>query len=353
MAEHSEPSTAHDTDGQRFVRQVRFAGLGADGQAALRAARVLVVGCGALGGALAQSLHRAGVGELVLVDRDVVDRSNLPRQVLFDEAHAAARLPKVNAARETLERNGGPTRIETHAVHLDATVLARLARRADLVLDGTDNLATRYVVNDYAVKRGLPWVYGGVVGSSGLAMAVVPGGPCLRCLFPEPPPAGALPTCESAGVVQPAVAAVAAFQAGLALRLLAGGGAAHASVAGRLVEVDVWSASTRTLELARDPDCPACARREFPFLVDSLARAPVVLCGRNTVEVPPLAGGVELAALAERLGRAGVTDVRHEHDLVRAEVDGLCLSVFADGRTLVEGTEDVARAQVVCDRFLA
>ncbi len=344
-----------DNDGfgaRRFVRQQRFAGIGADGQARIERARVLVVGCGALGGALAQSLHRAGVGELVLVDRDVVDESNLPRQVLFDESHARARVPKVHAAKETLARSGGPTRVESLVAYLDAALLMRLLRRVDLVLDGTDNLATRYLVNDGCVKNGKPWIYGGVVGANGLAMAVVPGGACLRCLFPEPPPAGSLETCESAGVVQPAVAAVAALQAGLALRLLARPDES-AAVGGRLVEIDVWSAHTRNLVLARDPECPCCGRREFPFLVESLASTPQILCGRTTVEVPSAGGSVDLAALAARLVSGGAAGVRHEHDLVRTTIDGLAVTVFADGRALVEGTEDVALAKSLCDRLLA
>ena len=349
------PLDVAENDGfgaRRFVRQQRFAGIGEQGQARIERARVLVVGCGALGGALAQSLHRAGVGELVLVDRDVVDESNLPRQVLFDESHARARVPKVLAARETLAKSGGPTRLECLVAHLDAALLMKLLRRVDLVLDGTDNLATRYLVNDGCVKSGKPWIHGGVVGANGLAMAIVPGGACLRCLFPEPPPAGALETCESAGVVQPAVAAVAALQAGLALRLIARPEEA-AAVGGRLVEIDVWSAHARSLVLARDPECPCCGRREFPFLVDSLARTPQILCGRNTVEVPASGSGVDLAALATRLSSNGELDVRHEHDLLRTTVDGLTLTVFADGRALVEGTEDVALAKGLCDRLLA
>jgi len=343
-------------DADRFLRQTAFAPLGASGQARLARARVLVVGCGALGGALAQSLVRSGVGELVLVDRDVVEWSNLPRQVLFDADHARRRVPKVEAARATLERVGGPTRIETHVAHLDATLLGRLGRTADLVLDGTDNLGTRYLVNDMAVKRGRPWVYGGVVGSSGLAMAVVPGGPCLRCVFPEPPPAGTLDTCESAGVLQPAVSAVAALQVGLALRLLAEERTddGPSPVGGALLEIDVWNARVRRLDLARDPQCPCCGRGEFDFLVDQLAQRPQVLCGRNAVQVPPTGRGrVDFDAFVARLSPDARARLERSADLVRFPHDGLVVTVFADGRALVEGTEDEATALAVCDRLLA
>jgi len=175
----------------RFDRQERFAPLGPAGQARLERARVLVVGAGALGGVLAQNLVRAGVGTLVLADRDVVELTNLPRQVLFEDRHAAEATPKALAARETLARIGGPTVVEAHAVHVEASNLEQLAADADLILDGTDNLTTRYLINDFAVRSGVPWIYGGVVSSGGLVLAVRPGkSACLRCIFPDPPPPG-------------------------------------------------------------------------------------------------------------------------------------------------------------------
>ncbi len=201
----------------RFDRQARYAPIGEAGQARLEAASVLIVGCGALGGSSALNLVRSGIGRVVLVDRDVVELSNLPRQVLFEERHVGR--SKVDAALETLTRIGGPSRVETHAVHVDADNLAELAQGCDLLLDGTDNLATRYLVNDYCVERGVPWIYGGVVGAAGLVMPIHPGqSACLRCIFPEPPPPGALPTCDTAGVILPAVAANAAVQFAAALR---------------------------------------------------------------------------------------------------------------------------------------
>lgn len=341
------PDSPH---GPRFERQERFAPLGPAGQRRLGEARVLIVGCGALGGVLAQTLARAGVGELVLVDRDVVELSNLPRQVLFEERHAAAGLPKVEAAAESLARIGGPTRLETHGLHLDAGNVRGLARGAALVLDGSDNLATRYLLNDFCVESALPWVYGGVVGSEGLVLAVLPGrGPCLRCLFPDPPPAGSLATCDSAGVILPAVGAVASLQAGLALRLLAGG--VDAAPPPALLAVDAWEGGLRRVPAPRDPDCPACGRGEFPFLLQPGGREPVVLCGRNTVQVFGAAGEIDLEALSSTLaGWAG--EVRRTASFLRLTVAGHRLTVFADGRTLVEGTEDPDRARALCDRVL-
>ncbi len=334
----------------RFERQERFAPLGPAGQARLGEARVLLVGCGALGGVLAQTLARAGVGTLVLVDRDVVDRSNLARQVLFEERHARAGTPKVVAAAEALARIGGPTRVEVHARHLDASNVRALAEGAALVLDGTDNLRTRYLLNDLSVASATPWIYGGVVGASGLVLAVVPGrGACLRCLFPDPPPAGSLATCDTAGVILPAVGAVASFQAGLALRLLAAGAD---GLEPALVELDVWSGTARRVAAPRDPDCPCCGARCFPFLDGPAEREPVVLCGRDTVQIfgsvvgsaPP-----DLDALAARLAAASGEPVRAS-GVLRVRSDGLRVTLFADGRALVEGTDDARRARAAYDR---
>lgn len=332
----------------RFARQVRFAPLGPEGQGRLERARVLLVGCGALGGVAAQILVRAGVGALRLVDRDVVEPSNLPRQVLFEDRHARAGTPKALAAAETLARSGGPTRIEALVAHVDARNLPELARDADLVLDGTDNLATRYLVNDECVRAGRPWVYAGVVGASGLVLAVVPGsGPCLRCLFPDPPPAGSLPTCATAGVLLPAVGAVASMQAGLALRLLA----SPADLAPALVELDAWEGTVRRLEAARDPDCPACVRRRFAFLESPPPRSAVVLCGRNAVQVFGEGRGVDLERLARHV--EGVArDVRRAGAFLRFSVPEHRLTLFPDGRALVEGTEDADRARALYDRYV-
>ena len=339
-----------DEHERRFDRQVRFRELGRQGQERLEASRVVLVGCGALGGSLAQMLARAGVGQLVLCDRDVVELSNLPRQVLFDEGHALASVPKVSAAAETLARLGGPTRIEPRALHVDAGNLPELARGADLLVDGTDNLPTRYLLNDYAVRERVPWVYGGVVGSGGLVLGIAPErGPCLRCLFPEAPPPGSLETCDTAGVLLPAVSAVAALQAGWILRVLAGGveGAPPAA----LLEVDVWSGRVRSLSVARDPHCPCCQARTFPFLEESREGPAVVLCGRNAVQVHGHGRRPDVEQLHQRLD-GQVRGLRRAGDILRFEVDDLRLTVFPDGRALVEGTEEKGRARAVYDRFL-
>lgn len=351
-----EPGTQR-ARADRFDRQRRFAPLGARGQERLEASTVLLVGCGALGGSLAQTLVRSGLGRLRLVDRDLVEVTNLPRQVLFEEADLGR--PKAQAALQALERIGGPSQVEAHAEHLDADNLEELADGVDLILDGTDNLSTRYLLNDFAVARDVPWVYGGVVGAGGLAMAVLPGrSACLRCVFPEPPPPGSLDTCDSAGVLLPAVAAVAALQAGAALRWLGADEAGRESFRPALLEVDVWCGEVRSIAARRHPDCPCCGAREFPFLRAPAQRSAVSLCGRNTVQIRParpsgVARGqrADLVRIRSGLG-AEASDVRDLGSILRFDVEDLRITVFADGRALVEGTDDLARARAAYDRFV-
>ncbi|MBL8862898.1 MAG: ThiF family adenylyltransferase [Planctomycetes bacterium] len=341
-------SAVEDPFARRFARQVRFAALGAEGQARLQRASALLVGCGALGGSIAQALVRSGIGRLVLVDRDVVEESNLPRQVLFEERHARESALKAEAAAESLARIGGPTRVEAHAAHVDASNLAELARGVGLVLDGTDNLETRYVLNDHCVEAGMPWIYGGVVGSGGLVLPVLPGsGPCLRCVFPEAPPPGVLPTCETAGVLQPAVAFVAALQAGLALRILSGAPLPTP----RLVELDAWDGRAREIELARDPACACCGARDFSFLRAARLQRATRLCGRSTVQVRPARARPDLELVARALDGVA-SDVRRSGPILRFVIAPERFTLFADGRALVEGTEDEQRALALYDRYV-
>ncbi|MEM1449772.1 MAG: ThiF family adenylyltransferase [Planctomycetota bacterium] len=334
----------------RFARQTRFAPLGPEGQARLAESSVLVVGCGALGGVLAQWLTRAGVGTLHLVDRDVVEPTNLPRQVLFTEQHAMDGAPKAHASAETLRAVGGPTRIVPHVAHLDADLLLELGAGVDLVLDGTDNMGTRYLINDFAVREGTPWIYAGVVSGGGVVLPVLTGeGPCLRCLFPDPPPPGTLPTCDTAGVLGPAVGAVASLQAGLAMRLLAG----REPLVPALVEVDAWSGTTRHLQVPRVPACPCCGARAFDFLEGGGETEAVSLCGRNTVQVLPSGSSAAPSpdAIEEQLAGAGVASQR-VGPLLRFTADGHRFTLFPDGRALVEGTEDTERALSLVARWI-
>lgn len=337
-------------DVERFSRQTRFAPLGSAGQERLAAARIVVVGCGALGGAAALALVRAGVGHVRLIDRDVPEVSNLPRQVLFDEADVAAGLPKAVAAARHLERMNSAARIEPVVADLTAANVADLLAGHDLVVDGTDNFEARFLVNEFCCRERIPWVHGGAIGAEGRVLAVVPGASaCLRCLVPEPPSPGSLPTCETAGVLGPAVLVVGAVQAMEAIRLLVGGPAAG----NRLLVCDLWDQAWRTVDLAplAAAGCPTCRGGDYPWLEGRIGSRPAVLCGRDAVQVPAAGGRVDLAVVAERL--AAVAPVTANPWIVRAMVEpGIELAVFADGRALVSGTREEARARAIVARYL-
>ena len=343
----------------RYHRQVLLPQIGDAGQARLGAVRVLLVGCGALGSVLADQLVRAGVGWLRLVDRDVVETTNLQRQVLYDEKDAANGTPKAAAAADRLRRVNSAVQVhpvvtDVHAGNVeDLAGLGRDGPPMDLILDGTDNVETRYLLNDVAVKHGIPWVYGACVGTEGRMMAVrPPDGPCLRCVFPEPPGPGELPTCDTAGVLGPVAAVVASLQAVAAFKLLTGHGEA---VAEELVTLDLWSGRWRQTSLAgaRRADCKTCGRREFEFLERGADRS-VSLCGRNAVQVRPGVGrGLDLGVVADRLKGCGA--VEQTPHLVRCRWDDgtdLRLTVFPDGRAIVQGTNDPDRARSVYARWV-
>lgn len=336
----------------RYSRQVRFVPLGAEGQRRIAGAHVLLVGVGALGSHSASHLVRAGVGRLTLVDRDVVDRSNLQRQILFDDADAAEGTPKALAAAAHLTRVRPDADVVPLVAHFDRDTFDALERAPDLVLDGTDNFTTRYLLNDLAIAHDVPWIYGGAVGATGSAAVVVPGvTPCLRCLMPDAPPTGEIGTCETLGVLAPAVALVAAFQVAEALKLI--GGRADAVTRGLFV-VDAWSGSygVRLADSDRLPDCPSCGTRELPAL-HAAPDAVATLCGRDAVQVRPPATdtAVDLAVLAERL--TGVADdVELTPALLRFFADGCRFTVFRGGRALLFGVSDVTRARTLYDRWI-
>jgi len=341
-----------DFDPDRYSRQVRYAPVGAAGQARLAAASVTVVGCGALGGVVAMALVRAGVGRLRIVDRDVPELSNLPRQVLFDEADVAAGLPKAAAAVRHLERVNSAAALHPVVADLTAANVAALLDGSDVVVDGSDNFEARFLVNEYCCRTGVPWVHGGAIGAEGRVMTVLPGKTaCLRCLIPEPPVPGALPTCDTAGIIGPAALVVGAVQAAEVIKLLVG---ATGPAGGRLLACDLWEGSWRSIDLAvlAREGCPTCQGGDFPWLDGRCGGRATVLCGRDAVQVAAAASGdVDLADLAARL-RATVS-VTHNPWLVRAEVEpGIQLSVFADGRAIVAGTREESRARAIVARYV-
>jgi molybdopterin-synthase adenylyltransferase len=331
----------------RYSRQILFPGIGEAGQQALLAAHVAVVGCGALGSFHVAALARAGAGRLTIIDRDYVEPSNLHRQWLFEESDAAQALPKAAAAARRVAAINSSVEARPVVADLTASNAAALLGSAQLILDGTDNFETRYLINDFAICRGIPWIYGAAVGSYGLTMPVIPGRtPCLRCVYPDPPQSPQ-PTCETAGVLNAIVSAIASLQVAAALKILTG----HAhEVAARITTMDVWEGSIRQIPApAPDPDCPTCARREFPYLEES-HREPVSLCGRNAVQIHERARPIDLAELAARLAPLG--EVRSNEFALRFLAAPYELTIFPDGRAIIKGTSDLGIARSLYARYV-
>lgn len=339
----------------RYSRQVLFDRFGEEAQRRLCASKALLVGCGALGTVLADTLVRAGLGFLRLCDRDYIERDNLQRQVLFDEEDLDAGLPKAEAAVRKLRRCNRDVVVEGLVTDVTPENISRLAEGCDVLLDGTDNFETRYLINDLAVKTDRPWVYGAVIGATGLVMPVIPGQtPCLRCVFESAPPPEMSPTCDTAGVLAPAVKVVAALQAMEAMKLLSG---MAEQVTRALLTVDVWTGRVASMDMsaAREQgDCPCCKHRNFDYLEGGMIAASVTLCGRNAVQLQPRdAGGVNLDVLADKIGAATGRAVRRSPFMVQADIeDGLTLTLFRDGRVIIKGTKDVQKARSLQARFV-
>jgi molybdopterin/thiamine biosynthesis adenylyltransferase len=333
--------------GGRYARQVRFGGLGEDGQAALTRARIAIVGCGALGGLQAEALARAGVGSITVIDRDFVEASNLQRQFLFSEADAAQALPKAVAAARRLEQINSTIEIRGIVADVDSGSIAELLEGADLVLDATDNFETRFLLNDFSVARGVPWIYGAAVGSYGLMMPILPGETgCFRCIYPEPP-SGVQPTCETAGVLGSVTMLIASLQVGEALKILSG----HRELVRKtIVRADVWTGGVREVPAPpRDPDCDACGKREFPWL-EGAKRTPVSLCGRNAVQIHERKRPVNLALLEQKL--RGLGRVLANDFALRFFLDPFELTVFPDGRAIIKGTTDPGIARSLYAQYI-
>ncbi len=348
MAFASNPDDPLD----RYSRQVRFLGMGEDGQRRLMASRVTICGCGALGTVLANHLVRAGVGFVRIIDRDFIETHNLQRQILFDEQDVADNLPKAEAAARKLRKINSAVTIEPIVTDIDHTNIEAFASDVDLLLDGTDNFETRYLINDAAVKLGKPWIFGGVIGSEGQTMTILPGQtPCIRCVVEDTPPPGMAPTCETAGVLGPAVAVVASFEAAEALKILAG---RTEQLNKKLIMFDIWDWSFRELKIAalRDKvDCPCCKHRQFEWLDGKLGSHTTTLCGRNAVQVATRRNQpLNFAEMAGRLAPLG--EVRHNAFMLRFAAEGHEFTVFPDGRAIIKGTNDIAKARTLYAQFV-
>ncbi|MCY3018629.1 MAG: ThiF family adenylyltransferase [Planctomycetota bacterium] len=344
---------------ERYNRQVLFSAIGEAGQQRICRATAVVAGCGALGTASANALARAGVGHLRIVDRDFVEESNLQRQVLFDEHDCRENLPKAIAAERNLRAINSAIAITGIVTDINPANAEELVKGADVVVDGTDNFETRFLLNDACVKHGIPWVYGGAVGSTGLMMTIIPGQtPCLRCLFETAPPPGMTPTCETAGILGALPGVVGNWQAAEALKICAG---RRDAISAKLLSVDLWSGEVQQLNLARAREnaaCPCCKRRNFEFLEGQSASTTTALCGRNAVQINPRTGAtLDLQQLAGRVrATAGISGVTVNRFLLKFSApggdSGLEVTVFPDGRAIIKGTSKVADARTAYAKYV-
>lgn len=347
------PNVALDTE--RYSRQILFPGVGESGQQRLTAAHVAIVGCGATGAASASLLARAGVGTLTLIDRDFVEASNLQRQVLFDEADAAASLPKAEAARRKIALFNSTITVVPQIADLVPANIYELLGAADIILDATDNFETRYLINDFAVQQGKPWIYAAAIGAYAATMNILPLQPdrdpqqataCLACIFPKPP-SGPTETCDTAGILSTAVNLAASIQVTETLKYLTG----QPDLMRRsLLSFDLWSNDRSEISTARpDPACTVCGLHEFTHLAGT-ARPHITLCGRNSVQIHEHHRPVDLAAMHARLAPHGV--VRSNDLLLRLERPPHTLTLFADGRAIIQGTTDPMIARSLYARFV-
>ncbi|MCR2804356.1 ThiF family adenylyltransferase [Paenibacillus soyae] len=348
MHPHTE-SNAED----RYSRQIRFARIGRQGQAMLQDSRVAIVGMGALGSVLGQHLVRAGIGCVRLIDRDVIEWSNLQRQMLYTEQDAMELLPKAEAAARRLRAINSTVKIEPYTADLTPANAEELLDGAQLILDGSDNFTVRSLINDYSVKHGVPWVYGGAVGASGMTMTFRPGvTACYRCLFPDSPAPGTTDTCETAGVISPIIDIIASIQAAEAIKLLSGN---EAALHGTLFQVDLWNHSWLPIDMshAKRADCPACVRRQLHYLEQHTAETvAVALCGRESVHLTPgTQAELDLSLLSGKLSAAG--SVTANAFLLKVAMPGeMTFVLFRDGRAIVQGTEDLAKARSIYAELL-
>lgn len=332
---------------EKYSRQVLFPPIGAAGQQKLLRSSVVIVGCGALGTAQASALVRAGVGRVRIVDRDFVEENNLQRQTLFDESDAAENLPKAVAAQRKLKRINSNVEVEGVVADADSHNVESLVEGFEIILDGTDNFETRYLLNDAALKLQIPWIYGAVVRSYAATLTVLPGRtPCLACVFPEPPQ-GLHDTCDTVGVIAPAVAWAAAVQVTEALKILLG---RFDELHGSLLAFDIWKNQYQQIRPAINSECRACAKRDFVHLRGS-GQIHTTLCGRDAVQISQRESRrLDLAALKARLEKLGT--VRANEFLLRCRLDPYELTVFPDGRAIIKGTDDPAVARGIYAKYI-
>jgi adenylyltransferase/sulfurtransferase len=331
----------------RYSRQILFSGIGAAGQEKLRNSRVAIVGCGATGSAVASLLARAGVGLIRIIDRDYVESSNLQRQALFDESDAAESIPKALAAAKKIAAFNSDVSVDAHVADLTPENVESLLGDVQLILDATDNFETRYLINDFAVKNSIPWIYTAAVGAYGITMNILPGETaCMSCIFPSAPQ-GTVETCDTAGILNSAVNLVASIEATEALKILTG---AKDKIRKTMISYDLWSNERSEISIVTPrKDCPTCALRKFPHLAGE-GRAHITLCGRNSVQIHERHRPISFSEMTARLEPHG--KVKHNDFVLKFWRDSIEMTLFPDGRAIIKGTTDTAIARSLYARFV-
>ena len=349
----ADPNDEIPDELQRYSRQIRFPPFGIEGQQRLRNSSALVIGCGALGSIICNTLTRSGVGRLRIVDRDFLEVSNLQRQVLFDEDDVKNNLPKSIAAAKKLSRINSEVEVEPVVADATAVNIESFSSGMDIILDGTDNFEIRFLVNDVSVKHSMPWVYGGCLGADGQTMTILPGETaCLNCLMLEgPPPPGTSATCDSFGILAPIINLIASIQANEAIKIMSGN---RDSISRKLTIVSLWENQFRQMDLSQlrdNVDCPTCKQHKFEWLSGDRGSQSAVLCGRNAVQLSfPQREAISLEQLESRLKSLGA--VERNRFLLKFSVGDYSITAFPDGRTIVSGTDDIAIARKVHAQYL-
>ncbi len=337
---------------ERYSRQILSQHMGEECQKVLMDSYAVVVGCGALGTVSSSYLTRAGIGRLRIIDRDFIEESNLQRQILFDENDIIENLPKAIAAQRKLQQINTGTTIEGIVTDVNYANIEELTKDADIIIDGTDNFETRFLINDFCIKNNIPWIYGACIGSRGLTMNIIPSKtPCLRCVFETMPQMGTFPTCDTAGVIGPIAGIIGSIQATEAIKILTG---KYESANKTLIEIDVWDTKVKQIDvsdLKSLNDCPTCKLHTYKFLKADEGVMATLLCGKNAVQVMCRnISNIDLVQLAKRL--ASISDVSSNEFMIKFKVKENEFTVFPDGRAIITGTNDLSTAKSLYSKYL-
>ncbi len=336
-------------DLHRYRKQILLKEIGEFGQRRLMESRAVVIGCGALGSMISNTLVRMGVGSIVIADRDYIELDNLHRQILFDEDDIRANLPKAAAAAAKLRKINPDVEIEPVIADINAGNIENLIRGADCIIDGTDNFETRLLINDASYKMNIPWIYGGVVGTYGMTYTIIPGETaCFRCFMHDAPKPGETETCDTVGVLATSVSVIASIETTEAVKILS---RRRNDLSGNLVTIDLWSGMWKSFQLNKEKDCPLCGQGRYDFLDGKNSSKTVSLCGRNSIQITPAEKTIiGFEDIAGRLKSAG--SVTYNEHLLKFSADGAEITLFKDGRAIIKGTKDESAARTIFSKYI-